>query len=77
MRHITLALIVVAFGGCASIGTTHAIATPWAVAGVHSFGVAQPAETSERKVDAQVAKLLDAQPVDDQHSDKDTMVATR
>lgn len=52
--------------GCASIHSTRAIATPWAVGGVHSF---RPEDSSPipraRSAEAQIAKLLDEQASDD------------
>lgn len=46
--------------GCATSPTTGALATPWGVAGIHSFKPEQkPAEPNAAKVDKQVAQLLD------------------
>ena len=52
--------------GCATV-STGGIATPWGVAAIHSFRPEQSTTLpSERKVDAQVARLLDdaSQPAD-------------
>ena len=57
--------------GCAATQTTGALATPWGVAGVHSFKPEQtPAEPNAAKVDKQVAQLLD----DASRADKDPNV---
>jgi hypothetical protein len=46
--------------GCAATPTSGALATPWGVAGIHSFKPEQkPAEPNASKVDKQVAQLLD------------------
>lgn len=71
MATVTLA------SGCASVGSTRALATPWGAAGIHSFAPDKSAaEPSEHKVDAQVARLLDdAQRA--QNTDGDVRVAAR
>jgi hypothetical protein len=63
--------------GCATVGSTRGIATPWGAAGVHSFAPEKSAPTpSARKVDAQVAQLLDdAQRA--QSTDESVRVASR
>ena len=71
MATVTLA------SGCATVGSTRALATPWGAAGIHSFkpdkNVSEP---SAQKVDAQVARLLDdAQRA--QNTDEDVRVAAR
>jgi hypothetical protein len=46
--------------GCATTRSTGALATPWAVAGIHSFKPqTTPEEPNAAKVDRQVAHLLD------------------
>ena len=73
-RIMTLALIVMASAvaaGCAATQSTGALATPWGVAGVHSFKPQQtPPEPNAAKVDKQVAQLLD----DASQADKDADV---
>jgi len=63
--------------GCATVGTTRAIATPWGAAGLHTFAPEKNAsEPNARKVDAQVAQLLnDVQRA--QNIDEGTRVASR
>ena len=70
-----LAISAVA-GGCATTATTGALATPWGVAGIHSFKPEQlPAQPNAAKVDKQVAQLLDdASQVD---KDADVRVASK
>ena len=47
-------------GGCATTQTTGALATPWGLAGIHSFKPEQmPVQPNAAKVDKQVAQLLD------------------
>lgn len=61
-RILTIVLIATATlaAGCATSGATRGIATPWGAAGIHSFAPEKSApQPNERKVDAQVAKLLD------------------
>ena len=63
MRRIMLIAVIVAtsaMAGCATTPSTSGLATPWGVAGVHSFKPqkTQP-EPSAAKVDKQVAQLLD------------------
>lgn len=61
-RNVIIALIVTmsaVAAGCAATPTTGAIATPWGVAGVHSFEPQKPAKPNAAKVDKQVAQLLD------------------
>jgi hypothetical protein len=62
-------------GGCATVGSTGGIATPWGAAAIHSF---RPEKSgtgpSERKVDAQVARLLDDA---SQSADSNVRVAAR
>lgn len=62
MRPIVLiALIMVtgAVAGCATTPSTSGLATPWGVAGIHSFKPQKTPEPNESKVDKQVAQLLD------------------
>ena len=74
---IVLMSTVTLASGCATVGSTRAIATPWCAAGLHSFAPDKSApEPSARKVDAQVARLLDdAQRA--QNADADVRVAAR
>ncbi|MEP7247185.1 MAG: hypothetical protein ABI885_26355 [Gammaproteobacteria bacterium] len=72
MRHILFVMIAATLGGCASMGGTQALATPWGAAGVHSFKPEKPAAPNEKKADAQIALLLDRQ-----EASEDVMVATR
>jgi hypothetical protein len=59
LRHILIsAVVLVMLSGCVTSGGTHAVATPWAAAGIHSFRPASSEEPKSRKVDAQVASLL-------------------
>jgi hypothetical protein len=54
------AVLMALLSGCAAHGPTRALATPWGVGGVHSFGP-QPMreEASAAEVNAQVARLLE------------------
>jgi uncharacterized protein YceK len=58
---IMLTLAVATLSGCATVGGTHALATPWGVGGLYSFKdkSAVAGEPSQRKADVQVAKALD------------------
>jgi hypothetical protein len=58
---ILLALAAVTLSGCATVGGTHAVATPWGVGGLYSFKDKPlvAGEPSERSVDIQVAQALD------------------
>ena len=61
--------------GCATVGSTGAIATPWGAAGIHSFRPDKSTpEPSERSVDAQVARLLDDA---SQSADRNVRMAAR
>jgi hypothetical protein len=63
--------------GCATVGSTQGIATPWGAAGIHSFAPEKNApQPSERKVNAQVAKMLD-DASRAQNLDEDVRVAAR
>jgi hypothetical protein len=64
MKRVVLTAILLgalaSISGCASIHSTRAVATPWGVAGVHSFRPEEPRPTLRaRAVDAQVGKVLD------------------
>lgn len=72
MRLIFFAMVAATLGGCASIGGTQAVATPWGAAGVHSFKPDKAAEPSAKHADAQVALLLDRE-----EQSNGVMVATR
>jgi hypothetical protein len=61
--------------GCATVGSTRALATPWGAAGLHSFAPDKK-EPSARKVNAQVAQLLDDEQRA-QNTDADVRVASR
>jgi hypothetical protein len=54
-----------------STGATHALATPWGALAVHSFSPAQSVEPNAKAVNAEVARLLDAQ------AERGTLVAAR
>ena len=71
-----LALTIATLSGCASVGGTHALATPWGVGGLYSFKDKPlvAGEPSERSVDVQVAKALDNV---EQTSSEDVRVASR
>ena len=72
---IVLMATVTLATGCATVGSTRGIATPWGAAGLHSFAP-EKSEPSARKVDAQVARLLDdAQRA--QNADADVRVAAK
>jgi hypothetical protein len=71
---LALALGIPVLSGCATSASTSGIATPWAVAGIHSFKPKQD-EPSAAKVDKQVARLLDDATLASQ--DADTRVAAR
>lgn len=62
-RHIAIVVVAVAacmVSGCATMGSSHGIATPWGVAGAHTFGIENNvAEPSAREVDALVARVLE------------------
>lgn len=62
-RHIQFLVVALAsgmFGGCAAVGSTSAIATPWGAAGMRTFAPSDSVrEPSAREVDASVARLLD------------------
>jgi hypothetical protein len=78
-RILTIVMIATATlaTGCATVGSTRGIATPWGAAGIHSFKPEKSApQPSERKVDAQVAKLLD-DASRAQNADEDVRVAAR
>jgi hypothetical protein len=63
-----LAVVLATLTGCATVGSTHALATPWGAAGIHSFKPEKsdkPVEPSAKDVDAQVAALLDNAQSDD------------
>jgi starvation-inducible outer membrane lipoprotein len=75
MQRIVIIAWIVAMSavlaGCAATPTTGALATPWGVAGIHSFKPEKtPAEPNAAKVDKQVAQLLD----DASQTDKDAGV---
>jgi hypothetical protein len=63
MRRIMLITLIVAasaMAGCATTPATSGLATPWGVAGIHSFKPQKTqAEPNAAKVDKQVAQLLD------------------
>jgi len=64
MRRILLIAMIMAASamtvGCASTPSTGALATPWGVAGIHSFKPQKDeSEPNAAKVDRQVAQLLD------------------
>ena len=64
MQRIVIIAWIVAtsavLAGCAATPTSGALATPWGVAGIHSFKPEPlPAEPNAAKVDKQVAQLLD------------------
>jgi len=44
--------------GCAATPSTGGIATPWGIAGIHSFKPQKTVEPDAEKVDRQVAQLL-------------------
>jgi hypothetical protein len=71
---LALAAGVPLLSGCATSPATSGIATPWAVAGIHSFKP-QQREPNAAKVDKQVARLLDDATLASQ--DADTRVAAR
>lgn len=73
---VVAAACLLALSGCATGPYTSGIATPWAVAGVHSFKPkADALSPSPAKVDRQIARLLDdATPP---MQDPDTRVAAR
>jgi len=62
-RIITIALLAttsVIVAGCATTPSSGGVATPWGVAGIHSFKPqTTPEEPNAAKVDKQVAQLLD------------------
>jgi hypothetical protein len=62
-RFVLIALIVASSAvaaGCAATPSTAGIATPWGVAGIHSFKPQKEArQPNAAKVDQQVAQLLD------------------
>ncbi|MEP7244126.1 MAG: hypothetical protein ABI885_10615 [Gammaproteobacteria bacterium] len=61
-RNIALsAVIFLALGGCTTLGTTRAVATPWAAGGFHSFKPASVAQPTARHTNARVARLLDGE----------------
>ena len=64
-RFLLLAVILTALSGCASVGSTHALATPWGAGGVHSFKPETPVEPNEKAVNEQVTALLDKAEPDD------------
>ena len=71
--HIALSTVVLlALGGCTTLGTTHAVATPWAAGGFHSFKPAKTAEPNTKDANARVAQLLD-----DEESAESVRVAAR
>jgi len=71
--HIALsAVVLLALGGCATLGTTHAVATPWAAGGIHSFKPENVAEPDAKNANKQVAQLLD-----DEESAEGVRVAAR
>jgi hypothetical protein len=72
---LALALGIPVLSGCATSPSTSGIATPWAVAGIHSFKP-KPDEPNAAKVDRQVARLLDDATRASQ-DDADTRVAAR
>jgi hypothetical protein len=69
-----IGILAAALTGCATVGPSHAgFATPLAVAGVISFNPERPAVPNAHEVNAQVARLLDAQ----EPADSGTLVAAR
>lgn len=55
-------LIVIAgilASGCTSLGSTHLVATPWALAGAHSFGVEGVEPAKMPSADRAISKMLD------------------
>ena len=62
MRRFALISLIVtaiaAVAGCAATPSTSGIATPWGIAGIHSFKPQKTAEPNAEKVDQQVAQLL-------------------
>jgi hypothetical protein len=59
-RILTLMIACGALDGCATIGSTSGVATPWGAAGVRNFAPQSFAsEPDARGVDSQVASLLD------------------
>lgn len=79
-RHIAILVLTAAAAltasGCATLGSTSGIATPWGAAGIHSFRPEKNAKAPDaKKVDAQVARLLDdATPA---NGEEETRVAAR
>ena len=75
MRQMIAALMVVsALSGCTTVTPSRAgFATPWAAAGVMSFKPERPLPPRVDDVNAQVARLLDAQ----EQGQPDTRVAAR
>ncbi len=79
MRRIMLIALTMATtalaAGCAATPSGGALATPWGVAGIHSFKPQKtPAEPGDTKVDKQVAQLLDD--ASQTSKDADVRVAT-
>jgi hypothetical protein len=72
---LALAVVVPVLAGCATSPSTRGIATPWAVAGIHSFKPKQD-EPNAAKVDRTVARLLDDASRASE-ADADTRVAAR
>ena len=61
-RMMFIALIVATSAvaaGCATTPSTSGLATPWGVAGIHSFKPQKAPQPNATKVDRQVAQLLD------------------
>jgi len=80
MQRIMIIALIVATSavaaGCATTTQTGALATPWGVAGVHSFKPdTKPVEPNASKVDKQVAQLLDD--ASQASKDADVRVATK
>ena len=74
MQRIMIIAMIVAtsaiVAGCAATPTSGARATPWGVAGIHSFKPqTTPAEPNAAKVDKQVAQLLDDASQDSKDAD--------
>jgi hypothetical protein len=75
-RHtlMSAALAAAVLTGCTTVGPSHAgFATPLAAAGVISFKPERPVAPNIQDVDAQVARLLDAQ----ERAGPETLVAAR
>jgi len=73
LRVIAAIAITSLVAGCASIGQSSALATPWGVAGLHTFAKAAPVETQESPyTDGKISQMLR-----EQSSESPTLVASR